>query len=202
MAGALPAPFLWIIAAGTPTSLLAELELKPAPGWPAGAYLFGGNALRVGLVAANQLPRDRSTVLVRLMAGGALLPQAIAQLGALAADAHERAVAGPILLRFKHALGIEPSRTQEDEEVLVAVLDFWEAARLEGRQEGRLEGRLEGRTESRAEALLTVLRVRAVAVPEAERARILAEKDPDRLERWLERAALASSLAAVLDEPS
>ena len=28
--------FLWIIAAGAPTTLLTELKLAPAPGWPAG----------------------------------------------------------------------------------------------------------------------------------------------------------------------
>ncbi len=196
------APFLWIIAAGTPTSLLAELELRPASGWPEGVYLFGGNALRVGLVAANQLPRDRSTLLIRLMAAGPLLPAALAQLRELPADAHERAATGQILLRFKHALGTTPRRTQEEEEVLVAMLDFFETARQEGLEEGRAQGRAQGRAESRADALLTVLRVRGIAVPEAERERILAEKDPERLERWLERAVVASSLAAVLDQPS
>ena len=50
--------------------------------------------------------------------------------------------------------------------------------------------------------MLTALRVRGIAVPEAARERILAEKDLERLERWLERAILAPSLAEVLDEPS
>jgi hypothetical protein len=50
--------------------------------------------------------------------------------------------------------------------------------------------------------VLTVLRVRGIAVPEAARERILAQKDPARVERWLERAIVAASLAEVLDEPS
>jgi len=54
---------------------------------------------------------------------------------------------------------------------------------------------------ARAQAVLTVLRVRSIAVPDAERARILAETDPARLERWLEKAVAAASLAEVLDEP-
>jgi post-segregation antitoxin (ccd killing protein) len=70
----------------------------------------------------------------------------------------------------------------------------------EGRVEGRAEGRVEGRAEEAARALLTVLRARGLAVSEAFRDRILAEKDPERLERWLEKAAVASSVAAVLDE--
>jgi hypothetical protein len=39
-------------------------------------------------------------------------------------------------------------------------------------------------------------------VPDAARERILAEKDPGRLEHWMERAVVATSLADVLDEPS
>jgi hypothetical protein len=34
------------------------------------------------------------------------------------------------------------------------------------------------------------------------RERIVAEKDPARIERWLERAILAASAAEVFDEPN
>src|SRR5262249_40927282 len=68
--------------------------------------------------------------------------------------------------------------------------------------QGRTEGRAEGRAEEAARNLLTVLRVRGIAVPDAFRERILAQKDPERLERWLEKAALASSVTAILDEPN
>ena len=47
--------------------------------------------------------------------------------------------------------------------------------RDEGRAEGRDEGRAEGRTRGRAR-VLTVLRVRGIAVPEAARERILAQR--------------------------
>ena len=60
----------------------------------------------------------------------------------------------------------------------------------------------EGETKGRAEALLTVLRVRGIAVAEADAGRILAEKDPARLERWLERAILAASVAEIIDDGS
>ena len=60
----------------------------------------------------------------------------------------------------------------------------------------------QGRTEEAARALLTALRVRGIALPEAARERILAQKDPECLERWHERAILAASLAEVLDDPS
>jgi hypothetical protein len=67
---------------------------------------------------------------------------------------------------------------------------------------GRDEGRKEGRAEEAARAVLTALRVRGVDVPDAARERILAQKDPEQLERWLERAIVATSIADVLDEPS
>lgn len=59
-----------------------------------------------------------------------------------------------------------------------------------------------GRSEEGARALLTVLRVRGIEVPDTARQRILDQKDPERLERWLERAIVAASFAEVLDEPS
>ncbi len=205
-AAALVAPFLWILAAGTPASLMNTLALAPATGWPAGVYLFGGDVLRVGLIAANQLPRERSTLLVRLMAAGPLLRHAIEELSALPADAPERTVADPILLRFQHALGLKPNRTPEEEEFVVRMYSSWEEAREEGREQGRKEGqelaRKEGQKQGHADALLTVLRARGIAVPDTERARILTEDDPDRLKRWLERAVVAASLAEVLHEPS
>ncbi|MES1240321.1 MAG: hypothetical protein ABUT39_01755 [Acidobacteriota bacterium] len=80
--------------------------------------------------------------------------------------------------------------------------DFARKYVAQGRAEGHAEGRTEGRAEEAARNLLTVLRARGIAVPEALRERILAQQDPERLERWLEKAAVASSVAAVLDEPN
>lgn len=186
-------PFLWILAAGRPAAVLAELGASPALGWPAGVY-FGPGLLRVGIVVASELPRERETLLVRLMTAGPLLAQAIEDLATLPADAHERAVADQILLNLQHALGKKPSRTPEEQEFIVTMQKTWEDARKEGRDEGRAE--------EAAHNLLTTLRVRGLAVPAAVRERILAQKDPERLERWLERAIVAASIAEVLDEPS
>jgi hypothetical protein len=60
----------------------------------------------------------------------------------------------------------------------------------------------QGETSARARDVLTVLRVRSVEVPESARERILTEKDPARLERWLEKAAVAQSVADVIEDPS
>lgn len=45
-------------------------------------------------------------------------------------------------------------------------------------------------------------RGRGIAVPDAPLERILAEKEPARIQRWIEKAAVARSLADVLDDPS
>ncbi|WP_437590228.1 hypothetical protein [Sorangium sp. So ce1000] len=79
---------------------------------------------------------------------------------------------------------------------------WFEEYKQQLRNEGRDEGRNEGRAEEAARAVLTALRVRGIAVPDAARERILAEKDPETLERWHERAIVAASLAEVLDELS
>ncbi|MFT3776640.1 MAG: hypothetical protein QM820_65715 [Minicystis sp.] len=203
-------PRLWIIAAAFSAPMLRKLEVKTAPGWPAGVYFHGDDVYRVGIIVANELPRERFTLLVRLMAAGPHLPDAIADLAALPADAHERIVAEDVVIHLQHQLAKKPNRSPEEEEFIVKIHGNWETARKmgldEGRREGRDEGRREGRDEGRAEeaarAVLTVLRVRGIAVPDGARERILAEKDPARLERWHERAILAASIAEVLDEPS
>jgi hypothetical protein len=150
--------------------------------------------LRVGIVVASELPRDRSTILVRLMAGGAALPAALADLAELPADAHEREVASMDVLELRQVLGSKPDRTEEEEEFIVSTQNIVEKLRDEGRALGRAE--------EAARAVLAVLRVRGVPVPEAARERILAQKDPELLERCLEKAAIAQVVDEVFDEPS
>ena len=191
-------PYLLIVAAGSPTGLRSKLRLVRARAWPTGVYFFRDDVLRVGLVVASELPRRRFTLLVRLMAAGPLLRQAIEDLAALPPDAHEHAVADQILLNCRRVIGQEPSQTPEEQEFIVIMQNTWEQARDEGRKEGRKEGL----AEEAARSVLTVLRVRGIEVPDAVRKRILAEKDRGRLERWHERAILASSIVDVLDEPS
>ncbi len=66
----------------------------------------------------------------------------------------------------------------------------------------RADERNEGLAKGEARAVLTVLRARGVAVSDAARERILAQKDPERLDRWLEKAAVAASVSEVIDDPS
>jgi hypothetical protein len=199
-------PLLWILAATVSAPLLREMEAKAAVGWPQGVYFVGGAVFRVGIVVARELPRDRSSILVRLMAAGQGLSDALADLAALPEDAHERTVAEGIVVHLRDRLARKPSRTPEEEEFIVTMQGGWKEARALGRDEGLALGRDEGRTLGRAEgearAMLTVLRSRNISVPDSARERILAERDPARIERWIEKAIIAASLADVLDDPS
>jgi hypothetical protein len=188
------APFLWVITAGVPTTLLAELKLEAASGWPPGVYLLGGKVLRAGVVVASKLPRDRSTLLVRLMAAGPLRQDAMPELFELPPDAHERAVAEESLLRYLQELEQKPNRDSEDEAFMETMHRKMEDYRTEGHAKGHAKGLAEGS----AKALLTVLQGRGIAVPDAARERILAEQDPVRLTHWLERAGVVTSIEELI----
>ncbi len=183
-------PLLWIIAAAASAPMLRKIGATAVDGWPKGVYFVGDDVFGVGIVVASELPRDPSTLLVRIMAAGPVLADALADLAALPADAHERTVAEDILVHLEHRLGKKPSRTPEEEEFVVKMQGNWETARKIGE------------AQARARDVLTVLQARGVAVPDAARERVLAQKDPARLERWLAKAAVASSLAEVIGEPS
>ncbi len=122
----------------------------------------------------------------------------------------ERLLAIPEALRYPPLLdaleGARTARFNRDEwdayiAASMAIQNELGALSL-ARREARDEGRTEGEAAANARAVLTVLRARGVVVPDAARARILAEKDPARLERWLERAIVAGSAAEVIDDPS
>ena len=186
-------PSLWIIAAGKPRSVLDALRCEQAPGWPTGIYAFGAEVLRVGIVVASELPRDdRTTLLVRLMAAGPLLPQAVREVAALPEGALERVIAEPALLSFQRLIRQDTSRPLDnnEQEFVMEILKSW------------AETRAEAKSEMAAKSVLTVLRARGIDVPDAARERIQAQTDLALLERWLIKASVASSIGEVIDDPS
>jgi hypothetical protein len=74
-------------------------------------------------------------------------------------------------------------------------------SRAEGKAEGRAEGKAEGKAEGRAEAIVALLSARGVPMSPGERDRILGERDPARLARWIARAIGCTSVAELLSEP-
>ncbi len=132
----------------------------------------------------------RETLLLRLLGAGRVLRDALTDLAALPEDAWERSVTTPLLIHFRIDA---PPRDEED--AVSAEIRAWY-------EEFQKKTRAENRAEEAARNVLTVLRVRGIAVPDAIREQIQAEKDPERLERWHEKAILAATIADVIDEPS
>ena len=61
----------------------------------------------------------------------------------------------------------------------------------------RAEDRAAGRVEGKIEALIAILAARDIDPGRAARERILRERDPQRLDRWIARAAISATLAEV-----
>lgn len=59
------------------------------------------------------------------------------------------------------------------------------------------EGRAEGKAEGEAEALVAVLAARGLTLPEDLATRVRACRDLEQLERWVRRAAVATSIDEV-----
>lgn len=75
---------------------------------------------------------------------------------------------------------------------------------VQGREQGLVQGREQGREQGRADgmiaAILAVLATRGIRIVEAQRARCLAERDPDRLARWLVVATTCADSTSLFDD--
>ncbi|WP_437333966.1 hypothetical protein [Sorangium sp. So ce394] len=189
-------PALVVIGPGRPETVLDAYRCEPVQ--PGVYRAVPGLSMRVVVLA--ELPRTRATLLLRLLGSGRLLREALADLAALPDDAWEKSIVKPLLVHFR--LGGQEPATDKEDEVSAEIRAWFEDYERKLRAEERKEGRNEGRAEEAARAVLTALRVRGIAVPDVARERILAEKNPEILERWLERAIVAASLAEVLDDLS
>jgi hypothetical protein len=115
---------------------------------------------------------------VRLLGAGSVLKQAIAELKALQAEAPERALALPILLRLRLTVPSDPAKqTTDDQEFLMDTQDIVETWRREAIQEGVKQGV--------AHSLLEVYEARFGAMPEDLRAVVEGIDDEPTLVRWL-----------------
>jgi Uma2 family endonuclease len=72
---------------------------------------------------------------------------------------------------------------------------------VERMAEGRAEGKTEGRAEGKAESLMIVLAARGFVLDEVTRARLLGERDMQRLDRWIARAMTCETIDELDTEP-
>jgi hypothetical protein len=177
-----------VISSGRPERGIEGLWLRPIDGWPSGFY-EGPPLLWTRLVVVSELPVTRDTLLLRLLGAGRVLSQAIAELKALQAEAPERTLALPILLRLRLEIPTDPAkRTNDDQEFLMNTQDIVETWRREAIQEGV------------ARSLVHVYEARFGAMPEELRAVIEDTHDEPTLYAWLKLAGTrgADEIAAAI----
>jgi hypothetical protein len=168
-----PIPTQWVISSGRPESGIEGLWLRPLNGWPSGIY-EGPPLLWTRLVVVSELPVARNTLLLRLLGAGRVLKQAIAELKALQAEAPERTLALPILLRLRLEIPVDPAKqTNDDQEFLMNTQDIVETWRREAVQEGFQQ------------SLIEIYEARFGTMPEEIRAVIDDTHDEPTLRAWL-----------------
>ena len=79
--------------------------------------------------------------------------------------------------------------------------DFARSYFGQGEAKGRAEGEAKGRAEGEAKALVAVLEARGMTLDAPTRERIMGCTDSDQLQRWIVRAATASSIHEVFEAP-
>lgn len=190
---------------GTPSGCRGHAH----PGWPPGVWTRH-EADVFGLVIVRDLPRDRSTLMLRLMGAGAVQAEAIKELERLPDDAWERAVAIRHLVAFRFQL--PQDRSREDREYLMSTEDLYESwlehhqslARKQGMEQGLEQGRTQGleqgRTQGLRRSIRTVYETRFGPMPAALLATLDTTEDLPHLEVWLSTVALAPAeeIAATL----
>jgi hypothetical protein len=132
--------------------------------------------LAVGVVVLRELPRDRDTLLLRLMGAGAVLKEALTELSRLPMDAWEREVAVPALLAVRMEIPQNSSDESEREYVMSTqnLYEEWERAiREQGREQGAKR------------ALVMLYEARFGAMPPALAEAVETTRDSATLESWL-----------------
>ncbi len=135
-----PLPIQWVISSGRPDAGIEGLGFRPMPGGLRGIY-ESPPLQYTRLVVVSELSVARDTLLVRLLGAGSTLRQALAELQALPAEAPERRLVLPVLLRLRLTVPTDPAQqTSDDQEFLMDTQDIVENWRREAVQEGLQQG--------------------------------------------------------------
>jgi len=187
-----PLPIQWVISSGRPDAGIDGLGFRPIPDGLPGIYESPPLHF-TRLVVVSELPVDRGTLLVRLLGAGSVLKHAIGELQALPAEAPERRLALPVLLRLRLTVSTDPAQqTSNDQEFLMNTQDIVENWRREAIQQGLEQGE--------RKLLLRLLRRRFGAAVDGEAERRVATAPAEQIEIWAERVLSAATLAELLSD--
>ncbi len=118
-----PFPRLWVIATGSPESVIRDMELRPMPEWPAGVYC-GRPFDPVHLIVVRQLPKTEETLLVRLLGRGTPFHQAVRELAEAPAKMPHLAKVVERVMRVLVVFGRELKQDQLEEDDMEALRDI------------------------------------------------------------------------------
>ncbi len=139
-----PTPRLWFACSQHPRELIARWAMVPmtAKGWPTGFYESVAPA-GPRAVSLSELPRDQSTLLLRLMGSDKTVNGALEDLEALPSEARERRIALPILVQLKDELPrMRVTVTIANPEEYKFMMSLEQAVRIVEEQEACLAGSL------------------------------------------------------------
>lgn len=183
-------PRQWIICAGKPSTAFEAYGVRRTKGWPRGVHSLP-SGLATSIVVVNELPEERSTLLLRLMGRGRTLRRAVSELKALSDEDFELCIALPILVRYRIEAAAEPV-SPADEEFVMNTQEIMDRFQREAEQRGERRGELRGRRNT----ILHLLRRKFGELPPNITARIQAA-NADMLEKLEDKLLFASSLEDV-----
>jgi hypothetical protein len=207
-------PTLCMISAGRPEGVLLDYGFEASPVGPQGHYVLPAPGWRIHVLVVSELPRTRETVLLRLLGPVRTRIEAIIDVIRLPANAWEKTLALPWLLRLDFEVPVEPGELSEEQRGLIMEIQKWfeqykrqlqEEGRKLGRDEGRKLGRDEGLDAGRLDALARLFEKRlGRPLREAERT-VVAERLKRLGEDRLDEVVLdfgAEALANWLSDPA
>jgi hypothetical protein len=193
--GDLPRPpflRLWQLTTGRPAEVLDGYGMTEVEPWPRG-FWFAPRLLAMAVVVLSEVPRQRDTLLLRLLGRGRVLEEAIADLQALPPEALEREVAMAPLVALRFEVKQNPTPDDEERAFLMSTQDLYEQwekrVTAEGMAKGRAEGMATGRAEGKAEGLVRTLiamyETRFGPIPVEVSSALAKVAAPEATERWV-----------------
>ena len=195
--GRVAVPDLWLLCAGRPDGAMEKLGLQAAAGWPRGFY--GADGLSpLWVVALTELPETPETRLLRLCGTLEMRRAAVAEIDALPPEDPSRQPLLSMLFVVRYLLREDPELNTKEPDAMTRARQEFENFQQEAYRQGMSQGMSQGKAQGKAEGVLAVLGAKGIAVSDALRERIRACTDLDTLQRWLVRAATATTVEDVV----
>jgi hypothetical protein len=211
---------LCLVTPSASAQLKAAAELTLVAPMQPGVYRMA-TLLNTVIIVVDELPKDASTLWLRLLGRGEIRLQAVEELVQMQANKSLGDATMHLLTAWRQSLpkSILTNFEQETAMNWRRVYEKWEQKtfmkfKLEGKAEGiakgiakgkaegKLEGKLEGKAEGKAEAIVIMLEARGLSLTATQRKQVLQCRDAAQLDAWLRTASTTSDVKALLALPA